>query len=968
MKKILGLLIISLFSFQNILLAENLVPPTSSAQLIVNELKEEGLLSFSDRPAVNIFLEQTCGNEIISGLGLPEKEKLFCEVVTKSDTCQDIEVNDLRNCQDPQSNILNSGIDVIVGCAKGLFNSVKELLAFLWEAAKFIWDNVTDWDKAASTADSVSAFSESIKLYLYTEYDKAYETASFPRAINAAREVASGIFQFLGTKIAEILEDQYTKFGCLNEEAKTKKVCHIIGDLVLPPAAFFAFLKRGVKAADEFPSLKKAFDGMNSSTKLSDYKVRLGNADSVLGKKLSPVQQQAVVDAHLVGIGETGLDGSLAGVGNYTIAQLRRKSQILKEAGLSREEIRKLMENSIVGIGPDEFAKIPPYRQNVSAELTPDARPEYENIRAALREGAIPQDPYISFVAPDGSRLAGRLDDYGKNTGEAIVTLTDGRRVSLSREQVGTLRQSGTSRQAFEEMNLVQNTRPSLSGHPEPSYESVRSALRDGKIPNDPYVSFVSPTGHRFPGKIEHVDPSSANVTIRLQDGSTKILRGEELLELRTSSVSRDFFTKTKPNRIQLQGSSDPRVAPIRDALNHGVQPSDPFVSVQLHNGQRIAARIDEIDSANGRVALTYVDGSRSYVSGPQLETLRLSDTAKDGFRANQMLEAPVNIVAPTPRTPVLSSKVQHHYTPSKVSIEQQKRYLQSLKSEQISTIHKYQAYPDAEFKLPNGKMAVSPVMDMGGGRNFAFVYLTLDDGSQVVRSAYRSNSQGVWRLSDAMTNRHFSKGVGEEFMSIPPEVQRHLHQQLPVREIDLKDIVQFDMRSEGFGGLQGSGQFESYNVMRAGDEMIPRINRDIPPVQRPQNIRIQDENLRPNFENLQSKHRFNHPQHGDVEVLVYPSKNGAVSFTVMKDPEGKVWFADVYPNGVDINNYGIPKRNYDFGDLTTPRWEYHSQIAEGYLRAGAETRGNYGSNWAYVKEIPEIQAWYRSQGLPIPD
>lgn len=631
MKKILALIIITLFSFQNILFAENFTPPTSSAQLIVNELQEEGLLSLTDRPAVNIFIEQTCGNEMISGLGLPEKEKLFCEIVTKSDTCQGIDENDLRNCQDRDSNILNSGIDVIVGCAKGLFNSVKELLSFLWEAGKFIWDNVTDWDKAASTADSVSAFSESIKLYLYTEYDKAYDTASFPKAINAAREVASGIFQFLGTKIAEMLEDQYTKFGCLNEEAKTKKVCHIIGDLVIPPAAFFAFLKRGVKAADEFPSLNKAFDGMNASTKLSDYRVRLGMADELLGRQLTPAQQQAVIRAHLVGVGESGLDGTLAKVSNYTLAQLRRKNELLKEAGFNKDEIRVLMEGAIVGIGPDEFAKIPRSTTTSTSPIDPDPRPEYENIRSYLREGKVPKDPFISFVDPNGVRLPGKIESYDPYTGQSIIALTDGTRVSLNAEKLSSLRQSTAARQAFADINS-----DFFPPHPEANYENVRNSLRKGEIPADPYVSFQSPSGMRLPAKIEQVDGINGRVQIRLEGGETKILQGEDLLTLRSSTASRRALTEVPVVKEILPSSNDPRVAPLRESINKGVTPNDPFVSVLSEDGAlRIAARIDNVDLKTGQVSLTYIDGSREVISGPRLESLKLSDTSKDAFSAN---------------------------------------------------------------------------------------------------------------------------------------------------------------------------------------------------------------------------------------------------------------------------------------------------------------------------------------------
>lgn len=602
-----------------------------SAQYFVNDLKDEGLLSLTDRPAINIFLEQTCENSLPLNLDLQQKEKLFCEVVTKSDTCLEIPKNDLRQCSQKNTEI-TAAIDIVVGCAKGLFNSVKELLSFLWQSAKFIWENVTDWDKASDTADSVNAFAQSIKLYLYTEYDKAYDKAEFPKALNAAREVSSEIFKFLGTKITEILEDQYTKFGCLNAEAKTRKVCHVMGDLILPPAAFFAFLKRGVGAAKEFPSLNKAFDGLNSTTRLSDYRARLKNADEILARELGQAQQEAVVRAHLVGVGEVGIDGTLAKVGNYTFAQLRRKNAILKEAGLTKEEIRKLMEAGVVGIGPDEFAKIPKDIVNARSPIAPDMRPEYESVRIFLREGRVPKDPYVSFVAPNGARLPAKMESYDPLTGQSVVALADGRRVTLTADQLSSIRQSSSAKESLQEVQ-----RQFIPAHPDDVYESIRSPLREGKIPTDPHVSFVSPTGLRLAAKIENVDASNNSVLLRLENGQTHTLSGEDLLTLRQSSSSKDFFTTTSSNRSRefIPPSSDPKIAPLREALNYGVVPNDPFVSVVTTDGARVAAKIESVDTSTQTIKLTFVDGSTEIVSGQRLQTLRFSETSKDAFNAN---------------------------------------------------------------------------------------------------------------------------------------------------------------------------------------------------------------------------------------------------------------------------------------------------------------------------------------------
>lgn len=72
-------------------------------------------------------------------------------------------------------------------------------------------------------------------------------------------------------------------------------------------------------------------------------------ASTVLGRELPANQGKALQDAHEVGRGEIGKDGTPAGKGNYTQAQIRKKAEILKSAGYTDAEIRSLMEKGLAG-------------------------------------------------------------------------------------------------------------------------------------------------------------------------------------------------------------------------------------------------------------------------------------------------------------------------------------------------------------------------------------------------------------------------------------------------------------------------------------------------------------------------------------------------------------------------------------------------------------------------------------------
>jgi hypothetical protein len=73
-------------------------------------------------------------------------------------------------------------------------------------------------------------------------------------------------------------------------------------------------------------------------------------AENILNKSLSESQTQAIINAHNIGTGEPGRDGSPAAVGNYTYIQLLQKTRILRQAGFTRNEVRTLMENKVVGM------------------------------------------------------------------------------------------------------------------------------------------------------------------------------------------------------------------------------------------------------------------------------------------------------------------------------------------------------------------------------------------------------------------------------------------------------------------------------------------------------------------------------------------------------------------------------------------------------------------------------------------
>ncbi len=275
---------------------------------------------------------------------------------------------------------------------------------------------------------------------------------------------------------------------------------------------------------------------------------------------------------------------------------------------------------------------------------------------------------------------------------------------------------------------------------------------------------------------------------------------------------------------------------------------------------------------------------------------------------------------------------------------------------------------PKTTFKVANGQISISDIYTSSGGRAFAQLIIELEDGTKVTRTVYRSNSQGVWRISDGVMGQWISKGPGESFMSLDPKIQRYLQSQKPKGEIEFGQIVRIDTENKDF--LELASNAKSYPRVNAVEDMNPKIPRNSSKstLSRPENIVINNPELKPNFRVPNSRYEIDHPIHGKVEVLTYNSKNKAIEYTIMKGKDGKIWIADAIPKNRPINKFGIPEEGVDFGDLLTPRWEYPEQIAKEFSKEIDIRNGRYASNWEYVKRIPEIQEWYKVNNLPIPD
>jgi hypothetical protein len=79
------------------------------------------------------------------------------------------------------------------------------------------------------------------------------------------------------------------------------------------------------------------------------YHWRVLQASRLLQRPLARLERISVIQAHRVGRGEAGNDGTPARLYNYTFGQLKQKVRVLKDVGFTPLERRRLIMSGLCG-------------------------------------------------------------------------------------------------------------------------------------------------------------------------------------------------------------------------------------------------------------------------------------------------------------------------------------------------------------------------------------------------------------------------------------------------------------------------------------------------------------------------------------------------------------------------------------------------------------------------------------------
>ncbi len=333
---------------------------------------------------------------------------------------------------------------------------------------------------------------------------------------------------------------------------------------------------------------------------------RVDRAREILGgRELTPSQQDAIVRAHNVGVGQPGRDGSPARIGNYTRAQLDEKTDILRRAGFNVDDRRRLIESGTVGV-------------------------------AGGRPPGVQTD-FVSYVNSEGQRVAGRIVGQDQWGGQIVERVVDGRvlRDTVPPNLAASMRDSATARMMMER-----------TGQPE--VDRFREAFTRTEITGDAaFISFqFEGRGARLGARVVRQD--QGQVVVRFEDGSERVLSAAELLSARMSSTARRALgdgpppaavaRPGEPAPVRAPPAEPPPAAPPvapRPPTAAAAQPPpsgpEQFVSYVSPSGARVPARVVEVRADGGRVVESFENGQavRRVLTPSEAGTARVSVNAR---------------------------------------------------------------------------------------------------------------------------------------------------------------------------------------------------------------------------------------------------------------------------------------------------------------------------------------------------
>ena len=491
------------------------------------------------------------------------------------------------NCNQYENSTDFHGGRFLLGCLKGIvIDAPIALMKFVWETLKWVWDTGTH---PVETYQEASEYIESAKLYLATEYDKAYDRSSRPfRRTKAVSAVSGAVSNMFIKSIQDYLSAEYKEFGCLSFQARTNRVCKIIAEIGLPVGAI-KLGPKGIKAL----MAKKGGDGKGPDGG-GDGKGPGGGGDSSGGNVVQAQNKIEMTGTPQVDQFREALrKGTLLEDGNDSKYIFYRKStedmRMRNAKVIEVEEGRVVVEDANGGI-----------RVLTSDQLNTASQSSMskEFFREGVKLWEDSLDPRANQFLQDLKRKGLQLDTATRSNDSSFFK------------------------------DLFPNTR-------EPRKNQFREALREGKLSegDNRYISYYGNPGDRWkiPARVMAVEEDL--VAIEGIGGVIRVLTRDQLNTASMSNTSKDFF---KNNFLEMTSNS--QVNQFRQIVNRKDKDDNIYISYELDplaNENSHSRRVFRIYSGkvidintDREVTIQKPDGSTLKLNRGQLESARMNKSA----------------------------------------------------------------------------------------------------------------------------------------------------------------------------------------------------------------------------------------------------------------------------------------------------------------------------------------------------
>ncbi len=270
-----------------------------------------------------------------------------------------------------------------------------------------------------------------------------------------------------------------------------------------------------------------------------------------------------------------------------------------------------------------------------------------------------------------------------------------------------------------------------------------------------------------------------------------------------------------------------------------------------------------------------------------------------------------------------------------------------------------------------------------GGNRIARLLYCYDSDVNiYVVRTIYRSNSQGNWRLLPQYSTQygeisHYSKGYDESSINLPIALLEQITKltENPISTerfgVDSFFIFAGTAREKSPDGRRIVTYHQEVNNVPEyvdGNFEVPRDLRNKKQLTPPEQVRFGNPYDEPNFSRAEKSFTVSSELYGGpVTMEVFLSYNGKYRFTMCRDKYNRAWLGPVERTGdILTQSTGLNAFWVNLHDLQTPAFEYGSQ-SYGWGNNRWNNNGYVDMFANYLSKIPLIQRYYTDRRIQMP-